>query len=119
MPSKDQHVKKAIDNEEFASNLGDDTQASINWKLVVFFYAALHYVEAYLAKQHNMHLRLHTTRDSEVSREANLKKIRKQYAHLKFYGFNARYEVDQFTAKDTIDAAAYLAQIRNAIAPLL
>jgi len=49
MPTKDEHVKKAVENEKFASSLDDGAQAGVNWKLVVLFYTALHYVEAYLA----------------------------------------------------------------------
>lgn len=119
MPSRDDHVKKATENEVFANRLDTNTQASINWKLIVSFYAALHYVEAYLAKALNQHVRVHTTRDSIVSRESNLRAIRKEYAHLKYYGFNARYEADQFTAKDVTDALGYLALVKGKIKPLL
>ncbi|MGA3129625.1 MAG: hypothetical protein ABSD59_02420 [Terracidiphilus sp.] len=119
MPSKDQHVKKATDNEVFANRLDTNTQASINWKLIVLFYTALHYVEAYLAKALGQHLRVHTTRDSIVSRETHLRAIRTEYAHLKYYGFNARYEADQFTSKDVTDALGYLALVKGKIAPLL
>ena len=83
------------------------------------FYAALHFVEAYCAKQLNQHLRSHTTRDSYVNRESNLRKIRKQYHHLKFYGYNARYEPDQFTVQDVRDATSDLALVRATIEPLL
>ena len=119
MPSRDEHVKKATENESFASRLDTNTQASINWKLIVLFYTALHYVEAYLAKAMNQHLRVHTTRDSMVSRESQLRVIRTEYAHLKYYGFNARYEADQFTAKDVTEALGYLTLVKNKIMPLL
>lgn len=119
MPSKDQHVKKASENEVFAGRLDTHTQASINWKLIVLFYTALHYVEAYLAKALNQHLHVHTTRDSVVNRETHLRAIRTEYAHLKYFGFNARYEADQFTAKDVADALGYLALVKSKITPLL
>jgi hypothetical protein len=67
----------------------------------------------------NQHIRVHTTRDSMVSRESHLRMIRTEYAHLKYYGFNARYEVDQFTARDVMDALGYLAQIKITITPHL
>jgi hypothetical protein len=119
VPTKDQHVKKATENEAFANRLDTNTQASINWKLIVLFYTALHYVEAYLAKHLNQHLHVHTTRDSVVSREARLRMLRTEYAHLKYFGFNARYEADQFTARDVADALGYLAQVKGKITPLL
>jgi hypothetical protein len=119
VPSKEQHVNKAKQNEKFCDDLDGSSQASINWKLVVLFYAGLHYVEAYLAKSMNQHTKSHTTRDNCVSRESNLRRIRTQYNHLKFYGFNARYEVDQFTTSDVTDAQAYLKEVREIIIPLL
>lgn len=119
MPTKAEHVKKATDNENFADGLDASTQASVNWKLTVLFYTAVHYVEAYLAEHLNTHLRSHTTRDGYVAKEANLRKIRNQYSHLKFYGYNARYEVDQFTAQDVTDAQGDLAQVKGTLGPLL
>lgn len=67
-------------------------QTRIDWALVILFYAALHYVEAYLATV-GQHQRSHTTRDNVVARDPNLKKIFSEYQDLKFYGNNARYEV--------------------------
>jgi|ERR1039458_8454821 hypothetical protein len=119
MPTRDVHVKKATENEAFAGTLDESTQASVNWKLVVFFYAAVHYVEAYLAKSLNEHLKSHTTRDSYIARESNLRKIGTQYMHLKFYGYNARYEADQFTKTDVKDAQNYLAHVTSTLKPLL
>ena len=86
---------------------------------MVLFYAAVHYVEAYLAIKMNVHLRSHTTRDTYVGRLADLKKIFSAYQHLKFYGYNARYEVCGFTPQDTQDALKDIAAIRNQITPLL
>jgi hypothetical protein len=119
LPSRDEHVQKAEGNESFASSIPQDNQSRIDWTLVVLFYAAVHYVEAYLAKSLGMHLRSHNTRDQYVGRESNLKKIFKSYAHLKFYGYNARYELYGFTAKDAADAAKDLEDIKTHLVPLL
>ena len=119
MPTKDEHVKKAEGNEAFAAAIAPNTQTEIDWTLVVLFYAAVHYVEAYLFKQWGMHVRSHTTRDKYFGKEASLKKIFSPYSHLKYYGYNARYEVSGFTAADTQDATKYLTEIKNQIVPLL
>jgi len=50
MPDKNVHVKKAKDNETFAATLDESTQASVNWKLIVLFYVAVHYVGPTLPK---------------------------------------------------------------------
>jgi hypothetical protein len=118
VPSKDEHVKKAKGNEAFADSIAPTSQASIDWKLVVLFYVAVHYVEAYLAKT-GIHLRSHTTRDGYVTKERNLKKIRILYGHLKYYGYNARYEMSTFTAKDVKEATEYLDKVKSELIPLI
>ena len=118
MPTKDEHIQKANDNEKFANALATSNQAMINWKLVILFYTAVHYVEAYLAPN-NVHLRSHQARDGYITRESNLRKIRMEYNHLKFYGYNARYEADQFTAADVTDAIKYLAKVKGILQPLI
>jgi hypothetical protein len=67
----------------------------------------------------NTHLRSHTTRDGWMTKETNLKKVADSYNHLKFYGYNARYEVTTFNAADVNDAIGYLAQIKTEIKPLI
>jgi hypothetical protein len=119
VPTREQHIKKARENEAFAGTLDTASQASLNWKLVAMFYTAVHYIEAYLAKQLNQHLRSHTTRDNYVARESNLRNIRNQYSKLKYYGYNARYEPDQFTDRDVKDAIGDLAHVKATITLLL
>ena len=119
MPTRDEHLRKAQGNEAFADSIDPTNQARVDWKLVVLFYAAMHYVEAYAAKAHNEHLRGHRTRDSYISREPNLKKVRVPYKHLKFFGYNARYEMDSFTVEDVEEASGYLAQLKAGLLPLL
>ena len=104
MPSKLEHVTKADGNAAFALSLTLDNQTRIDWALVALFYAALHYVEAYLAGA-NQHLRSHTTRDNVIGRDAYLKRIYFEYQDLKFYGFSARYEACAFRANDVTGIA--------------
>jgi hypothetical protein len=118
LPTKDEHVTKAQGNEAFAASIDLTNQARIDWKLVVLFYVAVHYVEAYLAKT-GTHLRSHTTRDSYITKEANLKRIRVSYAHLKYFGYNARYEMNGFSARDVQEAARDLAQVKSELLPLI
>jgi hypothetical protein len=119
LPSKQEHVAKAEGNARFASSLSLDDPARIDWALIATFYAAMHYVEAYLATQ-GLHVRSHTTRDGYVGRDAHLKKIYSQYQDLKYYGYNARYEMNPFQSSDvTHYATPDLETIRGHIVPLL
>lgn len=106
MPSKTAHIEKAERNANFALSLSLDSPAKIDWALVALFYAALHYIEAYLDATAGIHLRSHDSRDRMIGRESNLKKIFSEYSDLKYYGYNARYEVDPFTADDVRKYAA-------------
>lgn len=51
MPSPAEHSEQAKSNEELAKNLRDGP-SHYDWAITVTFYAALHYLEAYLVKQH-------------------------------------------------------------------
>ena len=78
----------------------------------------MHYVEAYLATV-GQHLRSHTARDSFVGRDAQLRRIFPEYQDLKYYAYNARYEVQPFTASDVADAATNFAKVKSHIATIL
>jgi hypothetical protein len=119
LPNKDEHIKKAEENEAFVSTIQPNSQPEIDWTLVILFYAAVHYVEAYLFVKWGTHVRSHTTRDKYFGKEASLKKIFASYSHLKYYGYNARYEVSGFTKTDAQDAAKDLAAIKNVLVPLI
>lgn len=102
MPTTEQHVRKADANSAFADELDLATDARIDWALISKFYAAMHYIEAYFAKN-NIHLNSHQTRDSYVGRDGNLRAIFREYSDLKFYGFNARYAMNQFKKDDVVN----------------
>lgn len=119
MPSRDEHLEKARGNESFAATITHENQTKIGWILVVLFYAAVHYVEAYLAVQLGIHARSHTMRDSYVAKDANLRRIYSSYQHLKYFGYNARYEVFQFNVTDIQEANNCLADVKALLLPLL
>lgn len=118
MPSRQEHVNKADGNAEFALSLPLSTQTQIDWALISLFYAALHYVEAYLAP--TCHHKSHQTRDSYIGRDSDLRRIYSEYQELKYYGFNARYEMCGFKLSDVRDnAASAFETIKAHIKPLL
>ena len=82
------------------------------------FYAAVHFVEAYFADQ-GQHLVSHETRGNYVARDAKLRPIYKDYEDLKFYGFNARYEMMGFTRQDVKDALPKAQAIKSHIQRLV
>jgi hypothetical protein len=118
VPSKTDHIAKAQGNETFVSGIELTASANIDWALTATFYAAVHYIEAYLAIA-GTHLRSHKTRDSVVGRDSILKPIFKQYSDLKYFAYNARYEVMPFSPSDvTAIAIPALANIKSQLLPL-
>lgn len=45
------HLERAKENEAFAASLREDDPTHFNWAVVVSFYAALHYAQAYLVQE--------------------------------------------------------------------
>jgi hypothetical protein len=119
LPSRDEHLEKAQGNETFAASITHENQTRIDWTLIVLFYAAVHYVEAYLGVRLGLHARSHTMRDNYVAKDANLRKIYSSYQHLKYFGYNARYEVFRFTVIHIQEATNCLADIKTKLLPLL
>ena len=118
MPSTEEHIAKADGNSTLALSMKLDSQAKIDWALLILFYAAMPYVEAYLATV-DQHLRSHSARDNFVGRDPRLRKIFSEYQDLKYYGFNARYEMQKFTASDVAVATANFTTVKTHIAAVL
>ncbi|MEO8370661.1 MAG: hypothetical protein ABI806_15870 [Candidatus Solibacter sp.] len=118
MPAQQDHIHKADRNSGLAISMTLDSPAKIDWALVILFYSAMHYVEAYLAGL-GQHLRSHTTRDAYIGREAQLRTIYVEYSDLKYYAYNARYEMAEFAQSDVAAAVASLATVKSHISSIL
>ena len=119
MPTKEQHVERANSTGTLALSLKLDSQSRIDWALIMLFYSAMHYVEAYLSKL-GVHLRSHPTRDVAMSRDASLRKIYREYNDLKYFGYNARYEFCGYKATDVTNTAMkHYDAIKTHLIPLI
>ncbi len=99
MPSKDAHLRQANHNEIFCAHLLGT--AFSDWAVTGTFYAALHYVDAYLATKNidpkHAHPPGHDVRTPLVARESNLQHIFPEYRRLKGESEAARYRIKRFT----------------------
>ena len=95
MPTQDAHLHKAQHNEGFVASLNLDQTAYLDWAVTGLFYAALHYVESFLAN-YNTHPSTHGSRDQVFRQHVGLKPIYNQYRILKTRSENARYGLQQF-----------------------
>lgn len=105
-------------NEALAVSLPDPF---VDWAVVALFYAAVHYVEAHLAKNAPpVHSSNHEKRDNAITSSAVLKPLWKNYRELKNQSRLARYEAHiVFTRKDVNDAKVRLDAIKAALIPTL
>lgn len=95
MPDKAQHINQAQHNEAFYQTI--DRTVYNDWAVTATFYAALHYVDAFLAQTAGIHPGAHDVRDPRVQRVAQLRPLWNYYHRLKNRSRNARYNVIRFT----------------------
>jgi hypothetical protein len=99
MPRQKDHLEKARHNESFVASFDISSTPFLDWAITGMFYSALHYLEAYFAKQ-GYHSPDHRTRDSTIQRDGNIRHLFVAYSELKNFSINARYSLKQFKASD-------------------
>jgi hypothetical protein len=95
VPSKEDHLNRAQENEDLAGSLDLNSTLNVDWAITILFYAALHYVDAYLAVK-PIHPPSHESRDSEIQNNGSLSIIYNDYRRLKDKSIAARYEIANF-----------------------
>lgn len=118
MPSKAAHCGKAAQNDHFVSTLGNPFW---DWAVTGKFYAALHYVEAYLAtKRPPVHSRNHAVRDSNIHEDKVLNAVYVDYRELESECHDARYDASlTFSQGDVERLEKNLDRIRKLVGPLI
>jgi hypothetical protein len=119
MPGEHAHLGQAEHNLNFFAAI--DRKSFSDWAATVLFYAALHYVDAYLFCVLGVHPSGHGDRDAYVNRVADLKPVRDDYRELKDCCHNARYRPPtRFSETDLAELKDInLAAILNAVKPHL
>ena len=98
MPGTQVHLNQAEHNERFFGSF--DRPVYNDWAMTVLFYAALHYVDAFLAHVGFADPGGHGTRDSYISSVAQLRVIHLEYFRLKNRSTNARYRAGRFSVAE-------------------
>lgn len=100
MPDTSAHIKKAEHNERFAAIVRGQSSEFLDWAVTAYFYAALHYLEAYLAaKPAEKHPTSHGERQSLVANHFSRNSFA-GFSYLKDRSEAARYDTRQFTLQD-------------------
>ncbi len=102
-----QYLQKAAHNLAFAQYIRVNKSDCLDWAATCLFYAAVHYVNAYLVKSKQPIPRRHTNRDPSnpgrtniVQQDPHLCKIYRPYRHLDDESRDARYELKPISTSD-------------------
>ena len=103
MPSVSEHLEQAERNESLYKDLCRLYTSAPNyteWEVVALFYAALHYVDAWLASSEDVHPRNHAQRTGIVRSNSALNPIWNEYTGLYRMSVLARYEMERPTLRE-------------------
>lgn len=124
MPTRQEHVAKAVHNESFVQTLSLTTTPFLDWAVTGMFYAAVHYVDAYLATK-NIHPKRHRAVPTQPGQQSNagpgrsdyvywhLKRIYQDYRYLDDQSREARYEPKRFAPQDIQACSDSLTAVRQ------
>lgn len=118
MPNRADHLARATENEELAGSLNLDKACQVDWAITILFYAALQYVDAFLAGK-NFHPRSHDSRDTEIGNNGSLNPIYADYRKLKDKSRAARYEVPNFHRNQLPQVEQQFQSIKSHVCGLL
>ena len=98
-PKTEAHLAAARRNRDLARALIDPSHANLRpasweWVAVIAFYAAVHFVNAYLWETARREPSSHPDRLARVRRDRLIRPCRRRYADLQTLGHRARYEAD-------------------------
>ena len=118
MPSKDEHLAKARENQAFAESLLTGGRAERQWGLIVRFYSAVHYVEGYLSGV-NRGTSTHAARRRAIRERPELAAVAARFNELYNLAWNARYLCLACPLEDVVRAHDILIKVQGHIESLL
>lgn len=110
------HLKWARDNESLAETFSLIDHFDADWCITVVFYAAVHYVDAYLAARDRT-VGDHSEREHAIAHDAILSQIFGQYTELKRMSREARYQMAEYSEPEVKKAKRFLETIKTIILP--
>ena len=120
-----EYIQQAAHNADLASHLRRTRKDCLDWAVTCLFYAAIHYVNAYLVKTHIPIPRRHRGSDLKnpgrlniVQSNSVLSQIYREYRHLDDESRDARYELKRPSVSDyDTFLISQLVRIREFILP--
>lgn len=98
MPNERKHVGRAENNEQFYEQFNLASTPYLDWAITALFYAALHYVDATLARYPagGLHPQSHGAREQILARDSLLRHLFSDYQELRNRSQDARYGIVDF-----------------------
>lgn len=119
LPNNDAHFSKGQENQRFAEGIQADAgRCEREWGVIIRFYAALHFIEAYLSTK-SAGTTSHTARRRAIRTRTELARLEDPYNDLYNLGSNARYLVLPCPTEHVFKAHELLLKIRKEIEGLL
>jgi hypothetical protein len=97
VPDEATHLGQARHNEGFFGKI--DHSQDGDWAVTVLFYAALHYVDAYLART-RMHPANHSERGRMIHSTPTVNAVRNHYRRLEDSSVDARYSAHIYPPRE-------------------
>lgn len=118
MASKELHLSKALDNQGFAESLETSGRAQRERGLIVRFYSAVHYIEAYLSVV-SRESTGHADRRRLIKERPELAAIQDHFQDLYNLAWTARYLCLACPLRDVLRAHDILISVQRHIEGLL
>ena len=114
------HLKRGADNESLAAELKERIPTT-DWRIVVNFYAALHFVQAYLiSKNIRFHAKRHHERKDAIRKSPELRHpFPTHYAILQDVSEQVRYDPGFVASGHVADSHNWLATTKATVFPKL
>lgn len=113
-----EYFQKAEENRSLSRKLSREVPVQRTWALVVAFYSAVHYVNAYAAK-YNFDFQGHKARNQEIEQNPVFDSVRDDWGSLSEFGWNARYTCRTYSHADYDECRDALERFRSALEPLI
>ncbi len=111
------HLHWAKQNHHLAGEFEQATDSfEADWCITILFYAAVHYVDAYLAAR-SRRVQDHEERERQIADDGILEQIHSAYMNLKRMSREARYEMADYTQTHVEKAKKHLQSVSSILEP--
>ncbi|MGH9343341.1 MAG: hypothetical protein ACRD19_06230 [Terriglobia bacterium] len=110
------HLNWAKNNENLADTFDPADSFNVDWAITILFYAAVHYIDAYLAAR-GRRAQAHDQREREIADDPILAQVWENYRQLKRMSRDARYEMAEYRKNDLEKARLCLEAVKHVVIP--